>query len=286
MKKLAILAAALFSVSTLGAAGFNDISAADIRALKTEVPVPALQQEETAKCGHVSGEITQLHLLAQASKSQVYSYAATEAEYNEFKAMWTPIIEKFGMKVISAEYKNSYGILKYESADGRVIREFMGEKMNYDALSAEAMKKEQHMLLEALEAKGMTPVAGFMIKHPAFRPTFNVYYLTKAEENADHEIQLRQMKHGDDIDFALVANSVTLVEKDADFSMVYIGKLLGYKAKLGADEAEIQAKLADYKKFLIENKKEFIGARIEQLKEPFTIGDHTYKYAVGMYFFQ
>jgi hypothetical protein len=68
--------------------------------------------------------------------------------------------------------------------------------------------------------------------------------------------------------------------------MVYIGKLLGYKAKLAADEAGIQAKLEEYKKYLAENKKEFIGSITEQLDEPFTIGDHTYKYAVGMYFFQ
>lgn len=286
MKKLAIAAAAMLSVSALNAAELNDISAADIQAVRVEAPVLAVQQDEAAKCGHVSGEISKLYFLATASRSQLISHAKTEAEFKEFIAMWTPILEKFGMRVVSTEYKAELGILKYESPDGKVVRMFLADGMNYDALSEEAMHKEQHMLVEALEKQHLTPVAAFRIKHAAFRPTFNVYYLTNADENPDHEVQLRQMKHGDDIAFDLLANSVTLVEKDASFSMVYIGKLLGYKAKLAADADGVQAKLEDYKKYLAENKKEFIGARVEKLDEPFTIGDHTYTYAVGMYFFQ
>lgn len=286
MKIFAIAAAALFSAAALNAAQLNGISAADIKASKLEIPAPVLQMDAAQKCGHVSGDLTKMHLFATANRSQLVSHAKTEAEFKEFTAMWTPILEKFGMKVTGTEYKYELGILKYESPDGTVVRMFLGEGMNYDALSAEAMKKEQHMLIEALEGRGMTPVAAFMIKNEAFRPTFNVYYLTKADENPDHEVQLRQMKHGDDIAFDLLANSVTLVKKDASFSMVYIGKLLGYKAKLAADEAGIQAKLEEYKKFLAENKKEFIGSVTEKLEEPFTVGDHTYKYAVGIYFFQ
>jgi hypothetical protein len=285
MKKLAIAAAFVFSVSAANAAELADISAAQVKASKITVPAPVLETSGN-RCGHVSGEITKLHLLAQANRSQIYSYAENEAQYNEFKAMWTPIIEKFGLKIVSSEFKNNYGVIKYESADGLVIREFMGEKMNYDALSAEAMKKEQHMLLEALEGKGMTPVAAFMIKNEVFRPTFNVYYLTKADENPDHEVQLRQLKDGDDIAFGLLEDKVTFVEKDASFSLVYIGKLLGYKGKVAADEAGIKAKVEDYKKFLAENKKEFIGADVQKLEEPFTVGTTTYKYYAGIYFFQ
>jgi hypothetical protein len=286
MKKLALAAAALFSVSALNAAELNTVSAADVQALKIELPAAVLQQDEAGKCGQVTGDITQLHFLATASRSQLLSYPKTEAEFREFIAFWTPIIEKFGMRVVSTELKSGLGILKYESAAGKVIRTFLADGMSYDPLSADAMKKEQHMLFEALEKRGMTPIAGFMIKHPAFRPTFNVYYLTDADENADHEVQLRQLKHGDDLNFDLLKDRVTIVEKDSSFSLVYIGKLLGYKSKIAADEPGIQVKLADYKKFLTENNKEFIGADVVKLSEPFTVGSVTYTYAVGIYFFQ
>lgn len=284
MKKLAILAAVIFSVSAVNAAELANISASDAKASKIEIPAPVLETQGQ-KCGYVSGELTKLHLYATANRSQLFSHAKTEAEFKEFVAMWTPILEKFGMKVISAEYKLELGILKYESPDGKVVRMFLAEGMNYDALSAEAMKKEQHMLIEALEKSGLTPVASFMIKHEAFRPTFNVYYLTQANENPDHEVQLRQLK-GDEIDFDLLTGAVTLVEKDASFSMVYIGKLLGFKGKLAADEAGIAAKLADYKKFLTENKKEFIASKTSKLDEPFVVGETTYRYYVAIYFFQ
>jgi ASC-1-like (ASCH) protein len=286
MKILALAAAALLSAAALNAAELNGISAADIKVSKLDIPAPVLQLDSSEKCGHVTGEITKLHLYAQASKSMLFTYAKTEAETKEFTAMWTPILEKFGMKVTGTEYKTELFMLKYESADGRVVRMFNADRMNYDALSSTTIAALQHEVLEPLEQAGMTPIASFSIKNDVFRPTFNIYYLTQPDENRDHEVQLRQMKHGDDIAFDLLANSVTIVKKDSSFSMVYIGKLLGYKAKLAADEAGIQAKLEEYKKYLAENKKEFIGSITEQLDEPFTIGDHTYKYAVGMYFFQ
>lgn len=286
MKKLAIFAAAAFCISAANAAELAPLSITEIKASKLELPIPVVETPAAVKCGHVSGEITKLHLLAQAGKSLLFTSAKTEAEFNEFVAMWTPILAKFDMKVTGTEYKSGFGLLKYESPDGRVIREFMAEGMNYDALSQAAMTKLQHELLEPLEKAGQTPIASFNIKHEIFRPTFNIYYLTKPEENQDHEVQLRQLKNGDDIDFDLLGGAVNIVKRDASFSMVYIGKLVGFKSKLGTDEAAINVKLAEYKKFLAENKKEFIASKTWKLDKPFSIGEHTYNYVVNMYFFQ
>ncbi len=286
MKTLAIIAAAAFCVSSAHAAELKDLSISEIKASRIELPAPSITAPVSAKCGHVSGEITKLNLLAQAAKSQLFTYAKTEAEFKEFTDMWTPILNKFGIKVTGTEYKNEFGILKYESPDGRVVRTFLAEGMTYDALNVPAMEKLKHELLEPLEQAGMTPIAAFNIKNEIFRPTFNIYYLTKPDENADHEAQLRQLKNGDDIDFDLLANAVTIVKQDASFSMVYIGKLLGFKSKFAADEAGINLKLADYKKFLAENNKEFIASRTARITPPFVIGTTTYNYFVNMYFFQ
>jgi ASC-1-like (ASCH) protein len=286
MNKLAIIAAAAFCVSSAHAAELKDLSISEIKASKIELPAPSVTAPVSAKCGHVSGEITKLNLLAQANKSQLTTYAVTAGEFKEFTDMWTPILNKFGMKVTGTEYQNELGILKYESADGRVVRTFLAEGMNYDALNVPAMEKLKHELLEPLEQAGMTPIAAFNIKNDIFRPTFNIYYLTKPVENADHESQLRQLKNGDDIDFDLLTNAVTLVKKDASFSMVYIGKLLGFKSKVAADEAGINLKLAEYKKFLAENKLEFIASRTDKIIPAMVVGEHTYGYFVNMYFFQ
>jgi len=286
MKILAIIAAASFCVSSANAAELKNLSISEIKASSIELPIPGTPADVSAKCAHVSGEITKLNLLAQAAKSQIFTYAKTEAEFKEFTEMWTPILNKFGIKVTGTEYKNEFGTLKYESADGRVIRTFMAEGMTYDALNVPAMEKLKHELLEPLEQAGMTPIAAFNIKNEIFRPTFNIYYLTKPNENADHELQLRQLKNGEDIDADLLASAVTIVKQDASFSMVYIGKLLGFKTKVSADLAGITLKLADYKKYLVENKKEFIASRTGKIEPPFTAGQTTYSYYVNMYFFQ
>ncbi|MDP2865243.1 MAG: hypothetical protein Q8O90_03270, partial [Elusimicrobiota bacterium] len=73
---------------------------------------------------------------------------------------------------------------------------------------------------------------------------------------------------------------------DASFSLVYIGKELGFKTKLATDEAGIAAKLADYKKFLAENKKEFIASKTFKLDEPIEFSDVKFNYVVNIYFFQ
>lgn len=286
MKKLAMLAAALLSVSTLSAAELNTISAGEIKVSGIDLPTPVLQVSKTTTYDFASGEIKDLHLLAQTSKNVLFTYAKTEAQFKEFTGKWTPILGKFGIKVTGTEYKNEFGILRYESPDGRVVRDFMAEDLNYDALSPTAIAKLQRELIEPLERAGLTPIASFSIKHEAFRPTFNIYYLTKPEENMDREIQLRHLKNGEDIDFDLLTGAVNIVKKDASFSMVYIGKLLGFKTKLAADEAGIAAKLDDYKKFLAENKKEFIASKTHKLDKPIEFSDIKLNYLVNIYFFQ
>jgi ASC-1-like (ASCH) protein len=283
------MAAAAFCVSAASASELKDVSVSEIKASEINLSIPApVAQTAAAKCGHVTGEITKLNLLAQTSKNMIFTYAENDAQFAEFKAFWQPILEKYGMKITNVDYKGGegYGFISYSSADGRVIRTFLAEKLHYDAKDPAAIAKLQHELLEPLERAGMTPVASFTIKNDIFRPTFNIYYLTKPEDNQDHEVQLRQLMNGDDIDFDLLAGAVQTVKQDASFSLVYIGKELGFKTKVAADEASLAAKVADYKKFLADNKKEFIAARSFKLDQPIDLGDVKLNYAANIYFFQ
>jgi ASC-1-like (ASCH) protein len=293
MKKLAIMAAAVLCVSAANAAEFKDLSISEIKTSEIAVPVPTMDitASAAARSALVTGEITKLNLLAQTSKSQLFTYAENQAQFDEFKAMWQPILEKFGMKVTGTAYKNAdgkgdYGVITYSSPDGRVLRTFMAEKLHYNALDAAAMAGLRNELTGALQRAGMTPVASFDIKNEIFRPTFNIYYLTKPEENMDHEVQLRQLMNGDDIDFDLLAGSVSIVKQDTSFSLVYIGKELGFVSKIAADEPALNAKLADYKKFLSDNQKEFIASRTFKLDPPIDLGDTKANFAANVYFFQ
>lgn len=289
MKKLVILTFAALCASTAGAAELKDISAKDVQTFNIALPVPAVQKagEAAPKCDFVSGEITKLHLLAQTgNKSLLFTYAKNEAEFKEFVEMWTPILEKFKIRVAGTEFKNGFGTLRYEAPDGLVLRDFMAEKLHYNALDPAEMKKLRHDLIEPLEQAGMEPIASFSIKHEVLRPTFNIYYLTRPEEDQARERQLRHLMNGDDIDYDLLTNAVTLVKKDASFSMVYIGRELGFKSRVSATQEGAAMKLADFKKYLAGQNKELVAARVFKLDEPFTVGQTTYNYAANIYFFQ
>lgn len=287
MKKLTFFAIAAMCVSSVSAAELSNISASDVQAVKMELPAP--QAGAPAKCGHVTGQITSdLYMMAQTSKSLLFTFAKTEEDFGKFTAMWTPILSKFDMKVIAKTYdaKVGFGTLQYVSANGSVIREFLADQMDYNAKDQAAINALKHELLEPLERAGMTPVAVLDVNNDIFRPTFKIYYQTKPEENVSAERQLRQLKNGDDIDFDLLTSAVQLVKKDAAYSMVYIGREIGYKSKIATSAEEISKKVDEYKKYLAENKKELIGVKMDKLPEPFVVADKTYTHYANVYFFQ
>ena len=251
---------------------------------------PTAEIKTGVKSGCIFGEVTtKLHLVAQTAKSQLFVFADTEPLFREFVDMWTPILVKFNLKPTAVEYKDTFGTLSYGSADGAVIRDFMAEKLRYNALDPADMAKLRDELISALEKAGLTPVASLNLKNELFRPvTFNIYYLTKPEEDPDHEIRLRHLVNGDgeDLDFDIIAGAVWIVKKDAPFSLVYIGKELGFHGGWSDTEEGAKTKLEEYRKFLKENGQEFIGSRIIKLDKPYVSGDITVNYIVNTYFFR
>ena len=291
MKIIVTLAAlASFSMSasaqeiSLNSLSFSDIQLNQVKA--PEVPVPQVDEEQL-KCVEYNGAITdKLYLSPQTGKTNLFTYVDNEKEFQEFQDLWKPILEKNGLKVTSSELKNGFAVISYESAEGLVIRDFWADGMNYDALNKEEMNKLKKELLCALDGAGMKAVAAFDVNNPAVRPTFKLYYLTKGASSSEKEIQLRQLKNGENIDFELLENRVQFVKKDSEFSLVYIGKELGFVSKLAKDQASADKKVADYKKFLTDNKKELIDYKVIKLDEQLAVVDMTFDYLVNFYFFQ
>lgn len=270
------LQAASFQLDTVTA---NDVAAAEVSLPEAREPEAALDK---------AGVLTSLHLMPQAVRSRLISFG-TPAQFAEFTAMWNPILQEAGMVIGEVTYEADIqmGIVNYTSPDGLVMRRLIADRLNYDALNPTEMHNLKTEMEAALARNGLPVKASFYVKHDAFRPTFALYYVTKGDENDDHEKQMRILKKGEDIDFDLLENAgVNIVRRDNSFTMLYIGKELGFKSKVATDEAAAAQKLEDYKKFLAENKKEFLGSRTHKLTEPFTVGETTYNYLLNMYFYQ
>jgi hypothetical protein len=284
MKKAVLLFVVSLFVSSVHASDFRDIKISEIKSSKIELPAPVMAAAGVSLDGCATGEITKLHLLASTNQSQLVSDAATPELFKEFTDYWTPILKKSGMEITGSDYSDTVGVLKYKSADGRVIREFMADKLHYDALDPAAIAKLQQELLAQLGKAGMTPVAAFTIKNDALRPTFAIYYLTKPDDNTAHETRLRQLIRADGIDYDVMeTGGVNMAEKDTDSSMVYIGKEILVAGKMADTEANVNKKVADYLGVLETNKKELIGYRVHKLDEPYTVGGLTYNYQANIY---
>lgn len=263
----------------LDAATVKDVTAAEVVLPEAQEPEAALEK---------AGVLTSLHLMPQAVRNRLISFG-TEAQFAEFTAMWNPILQSAGMAVGAVTYEADIkmGVINYTSPGGLVLRRLIADKLNYDALNPTEVHNLKASMEAALEKNGLPVKASFYVKSDALRPTFALYYVTKGEENADHEKQMRILKKGEDIDYDLLESAgVNIVRRDNSFTMLYIGRELGFKSKLAADEASAAKKLEDYKKFLAENDKEFIGSRTHKLAEPFTVGETTYNYLLNMYFYQ
>ncbi|KAF0126854.1 MAG: hypothetical protein FD189_827 [Elusimicrobia bacterium] len=282
-----IAAALVLFSAPLQAASFqlDAVTVKDVTA--AEFALPEAQEPETAL--DKSGVLTSLHLMPQALKSRLISYAKTEAEFAEFTAMWNPILQAAGMVVGEVTYKADIqmGIVNYTSPKGLVLRRLIADKLNYDALNPTEMHNLKTSMEAALEKNGLPVKASFYVKSDALRPTFVLYYVTRGDENDDHEKQMRILKKGEDIDYDLLETAgVNIIRRDNSFTMLYIGKELGFKSKVATDEAAAAQKLEEYRKFLVENDKEFLGSRTHKLTEPFTVGETTYNYLLNMYFYQ
>ncbi len=274
----------IHSQTNLNSSNLPDI---DLNLVKTSGIVPPCAKMGKADPAYYVGKITKPLLLAQTAKKLIYTFANTQEEVNEFLNVWNPILKKSGLKPTSSEYKNTLFIQNYENARNLVLRDFDIHKLHYDALSSTTMAKIEKDIVSGLKAEKMKTVAVFYIEHEYFRPSFRLYYLTKHNENPDHEIRLRQLMTGEDIDYDVMEKAgISIVKKDTSFSMLYIGKEIGFKSKIATDRESALKKLADYKDFLRENDKEFIDFRLHILSEPFAIGENVYHYLLNIYFYQ
>ncbi len=287
---LAVSGGAYAAELNLNSTGFGELSPARLQLSGLEIPAPGAGVRIGKSGGCYYGMITtKLHLLARTSKSQLFVFADTEPQFREFTDMWTPILERAGLTPAGAAYKDTFGTLDYRSADGSVLRDFLGEHLRYNALNPADMEDVRAELLSGLEKAGLSPAASLILDSELFRPkTFNIYYLTKPAEDPAHEVRLRQLvnEDGEALDLDLVAGAVRIVREDAPFSLVYIGRELGFHGGWSDTEEGANAKLKEYKKFLIENGAEFIGAKIIKLDKPYVSGDITVNYIVNTYFFR
>jgi len=278
----------LLAPAAAAAAELESLKASDIASAVMEAPLPVPFGVEGDR--YSDGMIQGYHLMALTGQKMLYTQMAdTRAKFEEFKAMWTPVIIKAGLKPAPAEYSPAFGALKYESSDGSAIRSFLCDTAHMPLSEADMEGK----LSAALKAEGMTVVGSFglPVDPDTFpKPTVNLYYLTAYNGNPDHEIQLRYLRLRNDsvkLDHTVLERAgIKIAASYGVNSVFYIGRRLGVIAST-ADSMEAAGKQAEYyKKMIGARGEELIAVKTDKLPRPAAGGGAQYSYLTKVYYFK
>lgn len=265
-------AAVVSAAPTEGLPSFGSISFAQLRAIKFDLKAPK---------GRAGDEISAFHMMAQAGKTSLFGYASTPEEAAEATAYWTKTLAAAGVKAGPATFADGMYVIPYATADGRVIRDFLAEPRQFPPKDEAGLRSNMALAQAALAKAGLDVVSSRVINVDGLLPTYSILYLTKADENPDHEVRLRVLKPGDDIDADVYRNAgVNVVQTPEKWMMVYIGAEVGYVTVIGRTPEEIAEKLAKRKDFLVSMGRKLIADKTVPLD------DAEYKFAAAIYFFQ
>ena len=229
-----------------------------------------------------SDVITEAHILVQAGKNVLFGYADTPAQAAAAAAYWTAALKPQGVEVGALEYKNNFFTLPYKTADGRVLRYFLAEPVQFPPKDEAGLRANMAATLSALSSAGLTPVSARVVNLDFMLPSYAVLYLTVPHANPALEKNLRVLKTGEDMDTSVFsANGFTVVQTPKPWLMVYIGPEAGYVSMAAKTEEQAKKKLEARRTFLEkEAHKSILHTSISQVD----MGD--YKYLIELYFME
>ncbi len=225
--------------------------------------------------------LTENSMLVQAGKDSLFGYAQTEPEFRAAAAYWAAALAAAGVKPGTPTYADGMYQIPYATADGRVIRDFLADPKQFPPKDEAGLRANMALAEGALAKAGLAVVAARVVKVDVILPTYSILYLTKPDANPDHEVRLRLLKPGDDLDVSVFRDAgLAVVQTPQPWMMVYLGPAVGYVGLWGRTPADLAAKVDARRKFL-----EGEGGRVVAERD-FPIDDAEFKYGAGLYFFR
>ena len=270
---LALLLAPLAASAENGTLpAFNFTGVAALRAEKSALVAPEPRPADV---------IDKSHMYIQAGKNVLFGYAKTAEEFAEASAYWTGVLASAGIQTGTPTFKDGFFTLPYHTTDGRALRAFVAEPRQFPPKDDAGLRANMTVAYRALTAAGLTPVSARVVNLEYSLPTYSILYLGKPEALEEHEIQLRILKPGDDIDADLLkASGVTVVQKPEPWILVYVGPELGYLGLIAKTAEDLALRLEKRKAYLIAAGKKIIGSKLV------AVDDSEYKFGAELLFFQ
>lgn len=255
---------AILTLAAAPAAAFelDSLNSREIASTDISVPAPAAVKADAA--------LPVGHLFALTGPKALYTMMAdTPAKFEEFKALWQPVIKKAGLKALPPEYSAVFGALKYETTGGLAIRNFLCDTAHMPVEKAEI----ERTLVSALGDAGLRVLGTFdvPVSPDIFpRPTVNVFYLTAFDANQDREKQLRYLGVRSeavrlDLD-VLRAAGAGVVAAYGGNKVFYIGPRIGVALAAAKDLAMAEKQAAYHKDLIAKRGEKLLAVRTDRLE--------------------
>jgi hypothetical protein len=265
----------------LSAVELERITASDIAAAQPAAP----RADKAGK--YADGMLDPFQLMALTGPKLLYTQVAdTPAKFEQFKAVWQPIIRKAGLKALTPEYSPGFAALKYETTNGLAIRSFMCDTAHMPLPEAEM----ENTLNAALNGAGLNVLGSFGIPvdpDTFTKPTVNVYYATRFNENQDRERQLRYLGFRSDavkLDMDLLSKAGIKVAAKYGPSIFYIGPRVGVTLAVANDEGTVAKQKAYYTDLVRKRGETLLGIKTDQLPSPVSSEGTDYTYLTKVYY--
>jgi len=288
---LVLLAAALSlrpaaALETLGSLGFEHLG---FQQMKAALPPSAavLPGQPLGLTLVEPQKVNEPYLLPRANKSHLYAFPKDAEQNKAFVDKWNRILVRNGFTPGAYDFKDGISVLPYTGNDGLVVREFRAEPMQFKPKDPADLQANMTKVSGRLQEAGLPIIASFTSDFEFFLPTYHLYYLTKPNEKANEEVQVRVLK-AEGVDAKILEKAGAQVLQQAmafdgsiDVLTVYIGREMGKVTRWGDKREDIDLKVANFKKFLAEQGGTFIESVVRELPPG------SYKnFEVDLYFFQ
>jgi len=230
--------------------------------------------------GAPQDKLNKAHLFLQCGKDKLFGYADTQEQYQETVAFWKPILAANDIQMGETSFKDRSIKIAYTTKDGSVLRDYWAEPRQFKPKDEVSLRENRDMILAEL-SKTHKVVASYLSDLDFMLPTYKVYYLAQPDQVQEHEIQLRVLDRGEDLDFDVFEKAgIRIVQKPEPWMMVYIGPELGFVSRIATTREEIEKKVKDRVDYLVGLGKVMIDTRIKDIDE----GE--WKFLGNIYFYQ
>jgi len=269
---LILLAAALparfaAAAETVGATGFNYISIPQLRA--TAGPAPAIAAAAAvAPSASAPEKITQPYLLPRAGKKSLFAFPKDVEENKAFLDKWTKILTRANITPGQNDYQAGViSVLPYETGNKLMIREFMAEPRQFKPKDEADLLANMEKISGLTKAAGLPIIASYVSNFDFYLPTYHLYYLTEYKEKEEAEVQVRVLKgKADVLDPAIMEKAgVKVLQQPEPWMVVYLGPEMGVVTRSSDKREDLDAKIAEFQKFIKEQGGTFVTAVVRQL---------------------